>query len=212
MEEHNLNSDNTSDSGNTKKKYIPRDKKRDQELGILREPNGNFIKGTASGPGRTRIYTTERLQEIAQEYIDWLLIDDKNLNWYKFAQEKKISYNTWWEFFDENDENNAFLYAREVEKRVKELKFVENGLNNKWNTIMSIFALKNKHNWADKIEHTHNNRSVQIIIEQSPSKIPIQLDTSKIPELDVLPIPKQLPASKASKESSASEDSDALPF
>lgn len=156
----------------------------DAENGISRDPKGRFLQGNPPGPGSPRsVYTEEYLEQIAYDYIEWLLADEKNIAWHKFAKDRNLTYDIWWKYYDDQ-ENNAFRYCHEIAKRIKTEKLFGNALEFKWDKVMSIFALKNVSGWADKIEHTNTNRSIQIVIE---SKIPPALSASKIP--DALPEP-----------------------
>lgn len=113
--------------------------------------------------GRPTKYQAKYCTEIVEYFSQEPEFDDKGkLTWaciptlISFSQKIGVNDGTLWRW---TQENLAFRDAYKMAKKKQEEFFMKAGLNGLTNTAMTIFALKNLHDWSDKVEQ---KTSVQI--------------------------------------------------
>lgn len=98
--------------------------------------------------GRPKKYTTEYIEQLADELIIWIKSDSNY--WIKdFCLEKNIDprlMNDW------SKENEKFSDAYSLAKGYQESRIFKGSMQKTFDSGMSKFALVNNHGWADKTE------------------------------------------------------------
>lgn len=136
------------------------------QKGEVRNPNGRPIE-----------YTPEIVNGYLDQYLTWLTIDD-NLFMTDFAKEFGIDNEL---FADRIDKPDFPFIARKLKiaHKIREEKIVKLAMQGKHRDAMSIFYLKNRFGYADKIEQSNT------------SNIPIQLNIN-LPQQGQAPNPEHL--------------------
>lgn len=112
--------------------------------------------------GRPTIWTEEKVLELGEDLYNWMLEAPQNVWFETFLYERGDIYH---QFISEMCEKyDKFSDIIKKVKKLQEAKIVNGALNNQLNTAMSIFLLKNHHNYKDKIDSDVNHKADGIII------------------------------------------------
>ena len=112
-------------------------------------PIGHPNYDTEHKAGRPKKYTTEYIEQLADELIVWIKADNNNF-WVKdFCLEKDIDPRLMTEWAKENE---RFSEAHSFAKAFQESRIFKGSMLNAFNSTMSKFALTNNHGWVDKAE------------------------------------------------------------
>ncbi len=99
--------------------------------------------------GRPIEWTEERALKLIDDLIEWLKTPDlENLYIKKFLFEQDQVDPTVISYL--NKKYKSFEKKYDLAKEIQESKIVTASLNSRINSTMSVFFLKNKHNWKDK--------------------------------------------------------------
>lgn len=151
--------------------------------------SGNTVGSSTSGStqrsstmGRPRIWTEEKLVELGNKLIDWLIADDNNIHFYKFLHQ----YDLWEDMIAKySEEYEEFSRLIKQAKEIQEHRIVEKGLTGEHQQAMSIFWLKNRgRNWVDKVEHQGTFLPVNInfgLLGNTPQPDPLSIPYSEVP-------------------------------
>ena len=103
-------------------------------------------------------WTDDKIQELIDKFTEWWK-DQDNLFWKEFFVEQEGYYPGIISYLEESNQlfSNFIKKAREKQ----EYRLLKKGLSNKLNPTLSIFVLKNHHDYKDKSE-VENNSTVQI--------------------------------------------------
>lgn len=111
-------------------------------------PLGHPNYDTEGKAGRPKKYTTEYIEQLADELIIW--IKKESNFWVKdFCLEKGIDPRLMTDWCKENE---RFSEALSIAKAFQESRIFKWSMLNKFNSTMSKFALINNHGWVDKTE------------------------------------------------------------
>lgn len=112
--------------------------------------------------GRPLIWTEDKVLELGDNLYNWMMEDEKNIWFETFLYENGGIYP---QFVSEMcDKYPNFSELIKKCKKLQEAKLINGALNNKTNTVMTIFLLKNHHGYKDKIESDVNHSGDGIVI------------------------------------------------
>lgn len=111
-------------------------------------PKGHESYNKNGEGGRPRRYSTEEIQQFADELIDWM--KDESHFWFKdFCLERDIDPDLMSEW---GRENERFAGAYRLAKGLQESRIFKGAMTDTFNSGMSKFALMNCHGWSDRSE------------------------------------------------------------
>ena len=93
-------------------------------------------------------WTTNEIKALADELLEWMEKEPKNLWFNDFFIEKRISRSRAIEFT--KDEYFAYIY--DLCKGIQESRMFKAGTSKTVNPAMFIIGLKNNHGWTDKLD------------------------------------------------------------
>lgn len=114
-------------------------------------PKGHPAYNVNGEGGRPEDYTTEVIEKMADELIEWIDSDESHF-WYKdFCLKKRINpkYMALWA-----KKNDRFRIALDHAKYMQESRIFKGSMTNNYNSSMSKLALTNWHEWKEKSEQT----------------------------------------------------------
>lgn len=111
-------------------------------------PKGHPNYDTEGKAGRPRKYSTEDVEQFADELLAWIKTESNF--WLKdFCLERSIDPDYMHEWAKENERFNG---AYKLAKAYQESRIFKGAMFEAFNSTMSKFALVNNHGWADKQE------------------------------------------------------------
>jgi hypothetical protein len=115
-----------------------------------------FKPGESGNPaGRPVEWTAEKLVKFGNDLIDWMNKSQTNIFFQEFCVEKGVYRSV---INKHQSKCPEFKELIDMAREIQEMKIVKWSIANKLNTTMSIFLLKNKHGYSDrveqKVEHT----------------------------------------------------------
>jgi len=108
------------------------------------ENDGKFEVGNKAAEK----WTLESAMELGNELIAWMEEDQRNNIFFKEFLLSKDIYSTVLNYLTEKYEPFSKLIKKATE--IQEMKIVKYSIDNKLQPTMSIFVLKNKHDWIEK--------------------------------------------------------------
>ena len=106
-------------------------------------------RGGQEGNKNAEKWTEEKALELGNEMIEWLK-KDGNVFYGEFLSVVKDLYPNTISYLEGKFE--SFLYLKKKAQKIQEFKLLNKGLNNEVNPTITIFTLKNHHNYKDKSE------------------------------------------------------------
>ena len=94
-------------------------------------------------------WTEEKALELGNEMIEWLKTDE-NVFYGQFLHVEKDLHLHTLTYLENKFE--SFLQLKKKAQKIQEFKLLNKGLNNEVNPTITIFTLKNHHNYKDKTE------------------------------------------------------------
>jgi hypothetical protein len=117
---------------------------------IMASPKGHKPYPGCETGGRPLTYTKEFLDNIADEFLQWMEEDDSRF-WLKdFFIDRRMHTQKIGEWVERSEKfRSAYLIAKELQER----RMVAGGMKNQYNSNITKFALVNNHAWvSDKSE------------------------------------------------------------
>jgi hypothetical protein len=110
--------------------------------------------------GRPTIWTEEKVLQLGEELYSWMLESGQNVWFETFLYERGDIYP---QFISEMCEKyDKFSELIKKVKKLQEAKIINGALSNNLNTAMSIFLLKNHHNYKDKIDSEVEHKGITL--------------------------------------------------
>jgi hypothetical protein len=106
-------------------------------------------------------WTTNEIKSLADELIEWMEKEQKNLWFNDFFIEKRISRQRVQEFLSDK----YFNYIYDLCKGIQESRMFKLGTSKSTNPAMFIIGLKNNHGWTDKQESIYPKSEGVIFVE-----------------------------------------------
>jgi len=97
-------------------------------------------------------WTGDEIKALADELLDWVESENKNLWFNDFFITKRVSRQRVQQF----NENKYFAQVYELCKGIQESRMFKAGTSKTVNPAMFIIGLKNNHGWRDKTEVEHS--------------------------------------------------------
>lgn len=91
------------------------------------------------------------IERLADDMYEWFVKKDENIWLYEFCNEKMVARDSISKFCKENE---YFKYMHTICMDIQETKLVQFGLRKDVRPTMTIFILKNSHNWSDRRDLT----------------------------------------------------------
>ena len=107
-------------------------------------------------------WTNDEIKALADDLLDWMESEGKNL-WFKdFCVEKRLSGQRISEF---SNANTYFSWVLSLCKDLQESRMFKLGTSKATNPAMFILGLKNNHGWTDKNEVSINKVDGIVFVE-----------------------------------------------
>ena len=120
------------------------------------------VKPEVVKKGRPLVWTEEKVMKLGEDLYNWMIEDEKNIWFETFLYENGGIYH---QFISEMCKKYpSFSDVIKKCKKLQEAKLINSALNNKTNTAMTIFLLKNHHGYKDKQEQDVNHKGDGIVI------------------------------------------------
>jgi len=117
--------------------------------------------GGQPGNKNAQKWTEEEALKLGEELLSWMKEKPENV----FFKEFLIYENDYYEELTDylSNKYESFLNVLKKAKKIQELKIVKLSSDNKLNPTMSIFCLKNLHDWRDRqdVDHTTKGEAIK---------------------------------------------------
>src|SRR5690606_28163159 len=116
--------------------------------------------GGQPGNKNAQKWTEEEALKLGEELLSWMKEKPENV----FFKEFLIYENDYYEELTDylSNKYESFLNVLKKAKKIQELKIVKLSSDNKLNPTMSIFCLKNLHDWRDRQDVDHTTKGEDI--------------------------------------------------
>lgn len=119
--------------------------------------------------GRPELYTEEYCHKLFKEINDYLITTRDIYTVTGLLSAMKIPVSRYFAIFEKHPEVKCFREYHEDIKSILEGRIAEDGIKGKTNATMSIFTLKNKHNWKDRQEiDVNQNINLTSFLDSAP--------------------------------------------